>query len=160
LVTKQSLFAPEGCEWADGVGFEVVLPDEDIEHVTFEADPGEPPPFFVIRIGDTIVFTEDPSTAPEGCEPRDNPISVEAENEVEAAIFVNICGEVGGATPTPKPVPTPTPGVTPPETDLDLASGGSSSGSVPLVLLGLALGTAGLLLLSPMPRRVRRRDED
>jgi hypothetical protein len=36
----------------------------------------------------------------------------------------------------------------------------SSGGSVPLVLLGLAIGALGLLILSPMPLRARRSDED
>jgi hypothetical protein len=43
--------------------------------------------------------------------------------------------------------------------DIQLPASGSS-GSVPLVLLGLAIGTLGLLILNPMPRPDRRRDED
>jgi hypothetical protein len=156
---------PEGCEFGEDVAFTVVINGDETIEVIFLEDPDDSLPFFVVQIGDELVFTEDPATAPEGCEPRENPISVEAEEQVNAAIFVNLCEEVGGATPTPRPVPTPTPagtvaGRTPPQTDLQSPVSGSNGGSVPLVLLGLAIGTLGVLILSPMPRRVRRRDEE
>lgn len=65
------------------------------------------------------------------------------------------------ATPSPSPSPTlpitsnPTP--TLPSTSMvDAPTSGGTSGSLPLILLLLAIGSAGLAVLSPLPRRARR----
>jgi hypothetical protein len=77
-------------------------------------------------------------------------------------------------TPTPEltPTPTPTPEFTPapsgsveptaspsgstmPETTAGSSSGTSDGGVFPIILVVLALGAGGLLILSPLPRRIR-----
>jgi hypothetical protein len=59
------------------------------------------------------------------------------------------------ATPT-TPAGGQAPGVTPPETAADTDRGASGSTPLGLVLLLLAAGISGLLLLTPAPRRTRR----
>jgi hypothetical protein len=59
------------------------------------------------------------------------------------------------ATPT-APAGGEVPGVTPPETTTAGSDRGAGSGPIGLALLLIGAGLAGLLLLTPAPRRVRR----
>ena len=132
---------------------------------------------FVVDVPDgaTVVITEDVTTGTPGFVPRENPITVVVDEPIEAAIFVNVPeGGVGPVVPRrsrdpsassrPLPIPparpivraTPRASVTPPATDTGDPTGRSSGDSVTLVLVGLTLGTAGILLLTTPPRRRRR----
>ena len=165
---------PVGCELAGGVTFEVEVDGEVLGRFV-TASEGPLLGIFVIEVplGAEVVITE--VTTPPGFEPRENPIAGVIEAPLQAAVFVNLPeGDVGPVVPRPSrdpsasrpplPIPparpivraTPRPSVTPPATDTGDTTGRSSDGPVMLVLVGLTLGTAGLLLLAP-PRRRRGR---
>lgn len=68
--------------------------------------------------------------------------------------------EASSGTPTPTgsaDASSGTPGVTPPATSTDGSNGGTGNGALLLVLLLMALGTTGVLVLAPSPVSRRRR---
>jgi hypothetical protein len=81
------------------------------------------------------------------------------DGELVECFFVN-AGDTAGASPTPTatPVPTPAGAATPtlPASSTDAVPSGNASSGIALVLVLLGAGAAGLFVMAPSTRRLRR----
>jgi hypothetical protein len=81
------------------------------------------------------------------------------DGELVECFFVN-AADTAGATPTPSPTPVPTPAgaATPtlPASSTDAVASGNGGSSIALVVLLLGAGAAGLFVMAPSTRRLRR----
>jgi hypothetical protein len=122
---------PAGCELVEGVEFTATIDGEPVDAELVTNEDGLV--FVTGPVGAEVVFTEDPDTATEGCEPRENPITAEIipldveperlrtqgidESDLLAgiAVFVNICEAVQPSpTASQSPaVPSPSQSVKP-----------------------------------------------